>query len=142
MKSIEKGDKLVCIDDNFPAWARATYSVLPVKDSIYTVRHLEQGLIPTNFIKIGSEEDLRIRQERGHLPGKSPLNATGEFTIAILLEELHNPIHEDSKLELAFSLSRFRPLEEVSEQEKISTVVKAPVKRNFVKPKKKELVEV
>ena len=37
---MQNGSKVVCVDDVFPAWARASYTALPVKGVTYTVRSM------------------------------------------------------------------------------------------------------
>ena len=38
-----KGQKVVCVNDTFPASIRALYQQLPVKDNIYTIREVFLG---------------------------------------------------------------------------------------------------
>ena len=79
-ENIDIGSKLVCVNDDFPAWARATYSSLPVKDSIYTIRKLDKGLDAKELVKHGSDKDT--------FKGSDPLKFTGFATIMVLLEEI------------------------------------------------------
>ena len=117
-ENIDIGSKLVCVNDDFPAWARATYSSLPVKDSIYTIRKLDKGLDAKELVKHGSDKDT--------FKGSDPLKFTGFATIMVLLEEIHNPIHMDTKKEMGFKLERFRPLLDTTNTAKASAKAKAP----------------
>ena len=86
-----KGQKVVCINDQFPGWVAEFFDQLPVKGRTYTVRA------------------VCLRRET--------LKGSEEATIALLLEELRNledPTHKD-KQELAFKAERFAPLETVEE---------------------------
>ncbi|MEI9960919.1 MAG: hypothetical protein WDM76_07230 [Limisphaerales bacterium] len=97
------GDKVVCVDDKFPPDIGKLYDALPVKDSTYVVRDIRLGI-----------------------------NLTLEGDVSVLLIGLVNP-KADSKagLERGFRADRFRPLEELRNETKESTVVE----------KKKELLE-
>lgn len=131
------GTKVVCIDDDFPAWARATYNHLPSKDTVYTIRHIDQGLDAQEVVKHGSDKDT--------FKGSSPLKFTGVRTIMILLEEFTNPVHEDTKKEMGFKLERFAPLLDTTTKAKAVATVKAPKtpSKAPVRPsrKKKEVLE-
>lgn len=85
---MEKGDKVVCINDKFPSWVPKLYQQLPTKGKVYTIR----------------EVCLRRETLRGSESG----------TIALLLQELLNPpdpTHMEGE-ELAFRSERFAPLQE------------------------------
>ena len=88
-----KGQKVVCINDEFAALALEMYSQLPKKDSVYTVRSVFIG--------------------RGNLTKAGSGQQDGE--IGILLEELVNPRDPALKTglsgELGFNSERFAPLE-------------------------------
>jgi hypothetical protein len=88
-----KGQKVVCINDEFPALALEMYSQLPKKDSVYTIRSVFIG--------------------RGNLTKAGSGQQDGE--IGILLEELVNPRDPALKTglsgELGFNSERFAPLE-------------------------------
>lgn len=43
----ETGEKVVCVNDDFPALAKRLYQKLPVKDQIYTVRECSIGRTKT-----------------------------------------------------------------------------------------------
>ena len=88
-----KGQKVVCINDEFSALARKMYAQLPKKDSVYTVRAMFIG--------------------RGNLTRAGSGQRDGE--IGLLLEELVNPRDPALKSglngELGFNSERFAPLE-------------------------------
>ncbi len=88
-----KGQKVVCINDEFPALALEMYSQLPKKGSVYTVRSVYIG--------------------RGNLTKAESGQKDGE--IGLLLEELVNPRDPALKTglsgELGFNSERFAPLE-------------------------------
>ncbi len=89
-----KGQKVVCINDSFPAMVRAIYKQLPVKGITYTVRE----------VFLGREKVVK---------------AGDSATVGLLLEELVNPpdpLHKGQQ-ELGFNSERFAPLEEVPEEE-------------------------
>jgi hypothetical protein len=131
---IDIGTKVTCIDDNFPAWARATYTDLPVKGNIYTIRHIDRGVDCQELVKNGSSEDFS---------GQDPRKFKGVQTIMILLAEIINPPHLDSKKEPGFKLERFAPLIEPPAQ-KVSQKESKPRPKKVSKPKKKDekLVEI
>jgi hypothetical protein len=84
-----KGQKVVCINDTFPALIRAIYKQLPVKGNTYTVRE----------VFLGREKVVK---------------AGDSATVGLLLQELTNPpdpFHA-GKQELGFSSERFAPLQE------------------------------
>ena len=76
------GQKVACVDDQFPLGIEKIYTSLPKKDSIYTVRDL--------------------------VPGVSLQNTEGET--AIYLVELINPENRHG-IEYGFNAERFAPLE-------------------------------
>jgi len=88
-----KGQKVVCIDDEFPPMARLLFTHLPKKDSVYTVR--------ATYIGRGSY----TQTESGKKDGE----------IGVLLEELVNPRDPSLKRglngELGFNSERFAPLQ-------------------------------
>jgi hypothetical protein len=84
-----KGQKVVCINDSFPALIRAIYKQLPVKAATYTIRE----------VFLGREKVVK---------------GGDTATVGLLLVELTNPedpFHQ-GKQELGFSSERFAPLEE------------------------------
>jgi len=84
-----KGQKVVCINDTFPALIRAIYKQLPVKGTTYTIRE----------VFLGREKVVK---------------GGDSATVGLLLAELTNPqdpFHQ-GKQELGFSSERFAPLEE------------------------------
>ena len=76
------GQKVACVDDQFPLGIEKIYTALPKKDAIYTVRDL--------------------------VPGVSLQNTEGET--AIYLVELVNPANRHG-IEYGFNAERFAPLE-------------------------------
>jgi len=75
------GQKVVCVDGNFPAqffeWGDRT----PVESEVYTIRRIGHG---------------------SH-------GVTGQIALSFLLEEIVNPSFDSGK-EVMFSAHRFRPL--------------------------------
>ena len=99
----QKGQKVVCIDDQFPREVHTVYAQLPKKDSVYTVR----------AVYIGRGKMLNA----GHVKGLSNKPGDSDGEIGILVEELRNPadmfnLHGQ---ELGFNAERFRTMEEISE---------------------------
>jgi hypothetical protein len=109
LRSMVKGQKVVCINDTFTPAIRALYKQLPVKDNIYTVREVFLGR--EKIVKGGDSA-----------------------TVGLLLEELKNPpdpFHQGEQ-ELGFSSERFAPLnelpdEQVEEEEVVGIGAWAPV---------------
>ena len=82
---MNKGDKVVCINDKWDGWVFDTYNQLPKKDEVYTIRAVRAG--------------------RPNLDG-------GAAVLTLLLEELHNDIdysHVGGD-ELGFRAHRFAPM--------------------------------
>ncbi len=99
----QKGQKVVCIDDQFTREVHLVYTQLPKKDTTYTVR----------AVYIGRGKMLNA----GHLKGLSNKPGDSDGEIGILVEELKNPadmfnLHGQ---ELGFNAERFRSVEEISE---------------------------
>jgi hypothetical protein len=94
-----KGQKVVCVDDNFSQSARLLFKQLPVKDVVYTVREVYVGR--GNILKAHS--------------------GTMEGEIGILLVELVNPpdpsLRKGLLYELGFKAERFAPLETLPDEE-------------------------
>ncbi len=88
-----KGQKVVCINDDFPPEAAVLFAELPRKDRVYTVRGM--------YIGRGNY----YRHESGKKDGE----------IGLLLEEILNPRDPALKTglngELGFNSERFAPLE-------------------------------
>ena len=85
------GQKVACVDDQFPLGIEKIYTALPKKDVIYTVRDL--------------------------VPGVSLQNTEGET--AIYLVELVNSVNRHG-IEYGFNAERFAPLqtdEDILEEE-------------------------
>jgi hypothetical protein len=91
MSNFSIGDKVVCVDDKFPPDISKLYDALPVKDTTYVVRDIRLGI-----------------------------NLTLEGDVSVLLIGLVNP-KADSKagLERGFRADRFRPLDELLNQQKV-----------------------
>jgi hypothetical protein len=84
------GDKVVCVDDKFPPDISKLYTALPVKDSTYVVRDIRLGI-----------------------------NLTLEGDVSVLLIGLLNPKADSvAGLERGFRADRFRPLEELRNEQK------------------------
>jgi hypothetical protein len=99
-----KGQKVVCINDQFGEFIRALYTELPVKGRTYTIREVFLGR--EKIVKGGDSA-----------------------TVGLLLKELTNPpdrFHE-GKQELGFSSERFAPLEEIPEEEAVGAEAEAEV---------------
>lgn len=86
-----RGQKVVCVDDEFEDTIKDQYTALPVRNEVYTVRDCYMG------------HDVVRRDE-----------------VALLLEELTNPVATISGVEKGFRAERFAPLipdmEEESEE--------------------------
>ncbi len=85
-----KGQKVVCINDQFSAIVRAIYKQLPTKGGTYTIRE----------VFLGREKVVK---------------AGDSATVGLLLVELVNPpdpLHKGQQ-ELGFNSERFAPLEEL-----------------------------
>ena len=106
-----EGQKVVCIDDVFPDWAKAMYNELPEKDKKYTIRKVVMGVAP-----IGVTKESK---------GSTPV-FIGQHEVTLLLNELNNPIHPNSKQEMGFLSIRFQPLDEfeILEKEEVYGYVK------------------
>lgn len=93
-----KGQRVVCVDDQFTGVSRLLYVQLPKKGSVYTVR----------AVYIGRS---RLRTGGGE----------GEGEIGVLLEELQNPRDPTLKQgldgELGFKAERFAPFEAESDSD-------------------------
>ncbi len=84
------GQKVVCIDGQFHEATKAIYTALPVQDVVYVVRGMAPG--------------VSVRLEEGEL--------------AVYLVGLHNPCSSvPPHRERGFKAERFRPLEEMTEEE-------------------------
>lgn len=115
---MQNGSKVVCVDDIFPAWARATYTALPVKGVTYTVRSMSPG----------RGKPLHI------VDGKPVKNGAGDTNpeIYLLVEELRNPPDPFcAGAELGFKAERFAPMEEAENEnfveEEIAAGAFAPI---------------
>lgn len=86
------GQKVVCIDDTFSPQIASLYDALPVKDSVYVVRGSTVGV---------------------HHDGKG---ARDEGVITVYLIGIVNP-RAASGAERGFLSDRFRPLEEMTEEQ-------------------------
>lgn len=117
-----EGQKVVCIDDQFPNWAVAIYDNLPEKDKTYTVRQVMLGCNP-KAVDPASK-------------GLSHPKFIGTQEVTILLVEITNKTHEVSKQEPGFKAERFKPLEDISEEEimKNKDVINNPKRIKQPKP--------
>jgi len=87
-----KGQRVVCINDQFEAWAHKLYAELPKKDRTYIVREVYIG-----------KQDLKDKD------GGS---------VGITLKEIRNPVDPTCKSgpqELGFNSERFAPLDEIED---------------------------
>jgi hypothetical protein len=95
----EKGQKVVCVDDDFTPAVLALYEKVPVKDTVYTIRTVYVG--------------------RGNVLKKDSGKMDGE--IGVLLEEIRNPVDPSLRTglsgELGFRSERFAPLQTVPDEE-------------------------
>lgn len=85
----EPGQKVVCVDGDFPPGVRDIYNALPVERTIYTVRDVVPGLGPSG------------NEEKDQQP-------------AVYLAELVN-LPNRHGIEPGFACRRFAELEEVAE---------------------------
>lgn len=86
------GEKVVCVNDDFPSWVHQLYTGLPKKGVIYTVRGLDIG--------------------RAYL--FSTVKGGNETSYVVYLEEILNPDDprvKNRKVEMGFRSDRFRSLE-------------------------------
>lgn len=128
-KEYKKGDKIVCINDEFPAWAKATYRDLPEKGKVYVCRDIVPGVVPTETVK----------DQTGH----NPLNFKGFQFASTYLEEIINTVHPVSKQEMGFAAIRFTKLDPVKTEENVKEQIGVDISKpkTMVKPKKRELIE-
>ena len=84
------GQKVACVDDQFPLGIEKLYRALPRKDVIYTVRDL--------------------------IPGVSLSNHEGE--VAVYLVELVNSANRHG-IEYGFNAERFAPLETAEDEQEM-----------------------
>jgi len=104
-----KGQRVVCVNDQFPAMHRQAYQNLPVKDVVYTIRAVFLG--------------------RSHIAPAKPGDSDGE--VGLLLVELRNQdlearFSKDGR-EPGFSSTRFAPLVTETETKEIHETVDEPV---------------
>ena len=94
-------EKVVCINDRFPAWVYDSYDQLPTKGTIYTVRDVDLG--------------------------RSDLGSDSAVTFKVLLHEIHNqPDFTESGRdigELGFKSDRFATLDQMKELEENELVM-------------------
>lgn len=93
-----KGQKVICINDEFPPAASRLFQQLPRKDVVYTVRAVYLG------------RGSYTRAESGQRDGE----------IGLLLEEIVNPrdpaLRKGLNGELGFNSERFAPLEHSTDE--------------------------
>ena len=98
VRMFNKGQRVVCINDDFQTLAYELFEQMPKKDSVYTVRACYIG--------------------RGNLTQAGSGKQDGE--IGVLLEEVRNPRDPALKSglngELGFNSERFAPLEEKTDE--------------------------
>ena len=97
---MQVGQKVVCVDDVFPAWAHQLYAALPVKGVTYTIREVSPGR--GLLVVFGPD-------------GKPVPGGAGEQApeVRVLVVELVNPPDPLCKeRELGFRSDRFAPIEE------------------------------
>jgi hypothetical protein len=103
-----KGQKVVCIDGDFPPEARKLFVALPEKDKVYTVRAVYIG--------------------RGSYFAHDSGSRDGE--IGVLLEEIRNPADPALKKglqgELGFNSERFAPLQTETEDQELTEEIAIP----------------
>jgi len=123
-----EGQRVACIDDQFPTWALALYTELPVKGKIYTIRGIGIGLDVKAIVK----------------DSKVPASFVGEEDLTVWLQEIVNPDHPVSKEEYGFKASRFAPLEELTEEAIEKMVVELEQGQEIENPimPERELVEI
>ncbi len=94
----DKGQKVVCINDDFSETVRHIYRQLPRRDETYTVREVSIGRSSVT----------------------SGAGGANTISYLVLLEELHNPedpyMHEGAGQEMGFRSDRFAPLEEIEDE--------------------------
>jgi hypothetical protein len=97
-----RGQKVVCVNDVFPASIKKLYIALPVKGVTYTIR------------------DVYV--------GREKLRGSDSATVGLLLEEIVNPKdprHIDAQ-ELGFNSERFAPLHHDTEDSEIEEELAIP----------------
>jgi len=97
MNNFEIGGKCVCINSDFPTWVLTLYTELPKEGQIYVIRDIRLGAAFRGKQKVGA--------------------------VSLLLIGLNNPHAEGAKAgsslsERGFNSDRFRPLDEVQEENK------------------------
>ena len=85
-----RGQKVVCVDDQFAGPLRRIIAEFPVKGRSYTVREVQPGRAALH-----------------------PINTTSQVIPSVLLEELMNPPDPRNRdgREIGFRGDRFRPIE-------------------------------
>ena len=103
---MQKGKKVVCVNDKFEPDVAALYQALPKKDVQYTVRE----------VTLGRERLLKFGADGKWVSGGA---SEESLTVRILLEELINEVDatHKGKQELGFNAERFREIEEESDTE-------------------------
>lgn len=103
------GDRVVLVDDKWPNFI-ALYDFIPIKNRVYTVREVRMG--QTTAIKSKNK------------------NPEDDCEVAITLEEGKNgpdPLCKSGLIELAFRADRFRKVDEVKQERKLS--IAKPIKQ-------------
>jgi hypothetical protein len=105
------GQKVVCVNGEFPDWIKKLYRELPVKDVVYVVRGTTVGV---GYGSNGREDE-------------------GE--ICVYLVGLNNPTsNKPPYRERGFKWDRFRPLETTTETNAESQPESVPVRREELVP--------
>lgn len=91
----QPGQKVVCVNDDFPEWVRKLYAALPVKDSVYCIR----GIAPGVALDLKTED------------------------VAVYLVGVQNPNSGKAPFrEMGFKPERFAPLQELPPVEEYERV--------------------
>ena len=107
------GQEVVCVNDDFSTVTLALYEKLPVKNSIYTIRDIVEGCLPTSV--------------RESTKGSNPI-FDGVRVETLYLEGLINKIDPISKKEKGFLSNRFVPLNPPEEEKvKERVEIKEPI---------------
>jgi len=86
---MKPGDKVVCVDDNFPDWVNKLYTSLPKGGVQYVIRATSNGV--------------------AHEAGRKP-------SLVVWLLGVSNPVSEASGQEYGFQPRRFRLLDELKQE--------------------------
>jgi hypothetical protein len=107
--SFKIGQDVVCVNSDFPPHIIAIYDMLVEKDEVYTIRGIEDGVIPTHV-----DEKTKGQYPKFH----------GPKTQILYLDKVINKINPVSKKEPGFISARFVPLKTEEESEEIEESIK------------------